>query len=513
MHGRKFRNPGGAFFGEEPSRGTRRAAAPGIGATELDGTASVTSYERLKNADVVFLDAEGEWNAMQIGLCMIFAQSPGPGPGSIRCAPDPDRLLGFIESRLDRYPRYRQKLAKTPIERWPVWVGDLDFDLRRHVRYEHFGPGSDETALRDRCAVFVAEPMDFAHPLWAILVVEGFAKDRFALVVKAHHCMVDGIEGVELLHSLLDVETHSDFLHTPLRPLEENPSWASLALSNGMDRARAFIDLARGALDAASRPADVIDRFVDRSLGLLHFLELARKPKYPTALDAPTGPERSIEWMATDLSRIREIQQHRGGTINDVVLATLSLALGRFLETNGVPHEDQRSMAIHAAIPVDRRRARAGGGNHISLMFAPLPIAERDPLVVLDKTRMILAASKASHMSDALASILDATEWMPRPVAHALTRLALTRVHPANLVVTNVRGPAQPLYLLEASLESTYPIVPLLPGHVLNIAVLSYAGRLFWTFHADAFGIGDIAAWSKEVQCAFEEIHAAAART
>ena len=125
---------------------------------------------------------------------------------------------------------------------------------------------------------------------------------------------------------------------------------------------------------------------------------------------------------------------------------------------------------------------------------------------------MILAAAKASHMSDTLALILDATEWLPRIVAHSLTRIALARVHPANLVVTNVRGPAQPLYLLESSLESVYPIVPLLPGHALNVAVLSYAGRLFWTFHADAFGFGDLVGWSKEVQCAFEEIHEAVAR-
>ncbi len=473
-------------------------------------------YERLKNADVVFLDAESDGNAMQIGLCMTFAPpSPTtPSPGSARCAPDPDRLLGFIESRLDRYPRYRQKLAATPIEQWPVWVNDLDFDLRRHVRYARFGPGSDEAALRDRCAAFLAEPMDLDHPLWGVLVLEGFAPDRFALVVKAHHCMVDGIEGVELLHSILDVEARSDFSRTPLRPLEENPSWASLALSNGVDRARSFIDLARGALAAAGRPAETIDRLVGHSIGLLHFLELARRPKHPTALDAPTGPERSIEWMATDLERIREIRQRRGGTLNDVVLATLSLALGRFLEASGVDHADQESMALNVAIPVDRRGARAGaeGGNHISLMFAPLPIAERDPLVVLDKTRMILAAAKASHMNDALASILDATEWMPRIVTRSFTRLALTSVHPANLVVTNVRGPAQPLYLLDASLESAYPIVPLLPGHTLNVAVLSQAGRLFWTFHADACGFGDLAGWSKEVQSAFEEIHAAATR-
>lgn len=472
----------------------------------------MTSYERLRNADVVFLDAESDCNAMQIGLCMIFAQSPGPG--SVRCAPDPDRLLGFVESHLDDHPRYRQKLSKAPIEQWPIWINDLDFDLRRHVRYEHFGPGGDESSLRDRCAAFLTEPMDRDHPLWAILVLEGFARDHFALVVKAHHCLADGIEGLGLLHAMLDVEKRSDFPRKRLRRVEENPSWASLTLSNGLGRARAFVDLARGALAQTSRPAEAIDRFVGRSIGFLHLLEIARKPRHPTVLDAPTGPERSIEWMTTDLSRIREIRKHRGGTINDVVLATLSLALGRFLETNGVTREDQESWTIHVAIPVNRRdaRARAEGGNHISLMVAPVPIAERDPLAVLDKTKMILAATKASHMSEALGSILDATEWMPRVVAQTITRLALTRVHPANLVVTNVPGPTRPLYLLESSLESAYPIVPLMPGHALNVAVLSYAGRLFWTFHADTHGIGDLVGWSKEVQCAFEDIHGAVTR-
>ena len=202
----------------------------------------MTSYERLSNSDVVFLDAEIGSNAMQIGLCMIFAQAPGAG--AARCAPDPDRLLGFIGSHLDDHPRYRQKLAKTPIEQWPVWVDDLDFELRRHVGYERFEPGGDESSLRDRCAEFLAEPMDIEHPLWAILVLEGFARDHFALVVKAHHCLADGIEGLELLHSLLAVETRSDFLHRPLRRTGERPSWAALALSNGTHRARAFLALA-----------------------------------------------------------------------------------------------------------------------------------------------------------------------------------------------------------------------------------------------------------------------------
>ncbi len=473
-------------------------------------------YERLRPADALFLDAESDRNAMQIGVCLVFEGEPVSG--TRRLAPDPDALIGLLEARLRRLPRARQRLASTPIEGRPIWIRDREFDPRRHVRYARLEPDGDDTVLRARCAEFLSEPLDLAHPLWMILVLEGFAADRFALIVKAHHCVADGIAGIEILRALLGSEQPERPLREPAAQSESSPALPNLILTEAIDRMGDLSELGRRVLTALRRPREfagrLLDRSISQSIGFLRILELSRTPASPTVLDAAVGTERSLEWIATDLARIREVQRRRGGTVNDIVVGTLAIALGRYLDASGIPREEQASMVVRVAIPVSRRapRSRDTIGNQIALIFAPLPIAEIDPLVALDKTQVVLAAAKASHTSDALDVVLELAEWAPRRLTRALTRFAATRLRPANLVVTNVPGPAQPLELLGAPLLAAYPIVPLMPGHALTIAVLSYAGRLFWTFHADAEAIPDLQSWSKEVQRAFEDLREAAVR-
>lgn len=472
--------------------------------------------ERLRPGDVLFLDAESDRNAMQIGVCLVFEGAPISGSG--RLAPDPDALTGLLEARLRPLPRARQRLASTPIEGRPVWIHDRDFDLRRHLRYARLETDGDDAALRDRCAEFLSEPLDLAHPLWMILVLEGLADDRFALVVKAHHCLADGVAGIEILRALLGPSPQASHALRSTAPREAAPSGLERILAEAIDRVGDLSALGRQALDAARRPREfaeqLVDRSISRSIGFLRILELSRTPASPTVLDVAVGTKRSLEWIETDLARIREIQRRRGGTVNDIVVGTLAIALGRHLDASGIPREEQASMVVRVAIPVNRRAPRERGpiGNQIALIFAALPIAEIDPLVALDKTRVVLAAAKASHTSDALDLVLELAAWTPRRLTRALTRLAATRLRPANLVVTNVPGPAQPLELLGAPLLAAYPIVPLMPGHALTIAVLSYAGRLFWTFHADPDAIPDLKSWSMAVQRAFEDLHEAALR-
>ncbi len=473
-------------------------------------------YERLRPGDVLFLDAESDRNAMQIGVCLVFEGARVSSSG--RLAPDPDALIGLLEARLRRFPRACERLAATPIEGRPIWIRDADFDPRRHVRYARLEPDTDDAALRARCAEFLTEPLDFAHPLWMILVLEGLASDRFALVVKAHHCLADGVAGIEILSALLGPTSGEVSVPPPVASKEAAPSWPRLMLADAIDRASDLSALGPHALTAIRRPREfagrLFDRAISQSIGFLRILELSRTPASPTALDASVGTARSLEWIETELARIREIQRRRGGTVNDIVVGTLAIALGRYLDASGIPREEQAAMVVRVAIPVNRRapRDRDSIGNQIGLIFAALPIAELDPLVALDKTRIVLAAAKASHTGDAMDFVLDLAEWTPRPITRAVTRFAANRLRPANLVVTNVPGPAQPLDLLGARLLAAYPIVPLIPGHALTIAVLSYAGRLFWAFHADPDAIPDLQRWSKEVQRAFEDLHAAALR-
>ena len=170
-------------------------------------------------------------------------------------------------------------------------------------------------------------------------------------------------------------------------------------------------------------------------------------------------------------------------------------------------------MELRVAIPVNMQpdRRHAVIGNHVSMIFAKIPVGERDPLSVLDRTRESLALAKESHMAQALESILDLAEWTPRILTRRLTRWAV-QSHPANLVVTNIPGPRNPLYLLKSRLLAAYPIVPLMPGQTLAVAVLSYGEGRFWGFHADQERFPDLSDWSKMANDAFEELYSAALR-
>ena len=485
----------------------------------------------LHAGDVLFLDVESEVHAMQLGACLIFdaaplsieAHRPTEAPHateadrSSESRVDFDRIVDFIDGHLGSHERYRQRIMTTPIGRQPMWVDASDFDPRRHVRVERLPTGSGEEQLKARCASFVAEPMDPSHPLWAIRVIEGFSSDQVAIAIKAHHCLVDGVAGIELLQSLLALEPRDDFEKSaspgPEQIRDRTPGWRSLLFAEAQERIRAGRDLAREALEAVRRPGALLDRTLEDAIGLLHILRLQRKPASPTPLDAPNSPRRSLDWMEIEMARIQEIGRRQDSTVNDVVIAPITLALGRFLESQGIPQADQADMELRVAIPVNTRpeRHRPEVGNRISMMFARIPVEERDPLRVLHRTRRSIAVAKESHVADALGVVLDLAEWTPRFVTRPLTRRAL-RGHPANLVVTNVRGPDRPLYLLASRLRALYPIVPLMPGQTLAIAVMSYAGVLFWGFHADEDRFPSLAGWSKELQRAFDALHAASTR-
>ena len=168
-------------------------------------------------------------------------------------------------------------------------------------------------------------------------------------------------------------------------------------------------------------------------------------------------------------------------------------------------------MDFRVTCPVNTRPRglRSEAANQISTLVAPLPVGEAEPLTVLDRTREALAQAKDSHMADALESVLHLVDWLPRVVSRKLVRHVL-KVRTANIVVTNVPGPPAPLYLMESRLLAAYPIVPLMPGHAVCVAVLSYAGRLHWGLNADSQALEHMEDWGPAIVEAFETLHAAA---
>ena len=161
----------------------------------------MSQYERLTAMDASFLGIEDGNCHMHVGGVMIFDAAPLRTPeGGL----DIERIRKAIHSRLHLVPRFRQRLAYVPYERHPVWVDDDRFRLAYHVRHTALPRPGDERVLKRLVGRIMSQPLDRRRPLWEMWVVEGLDGDRFALISKTHHCMIDGISGADLMSVIMD---------------------------------------------------------------------------------------------------------------------------------------------------------------------------------------------------------------------------------------------------------------------------------------------------------------------
>jgi WS/DGAT/MGAT family acyltransferase len=158
------------------------------------------AYDRLSALDQSFLIYEGPNSPMHVGAVQIYEAAPlRAADGTI----DFERILEYVGSRLYRIPRYRQKVEKAPLGGQPIWVDDPHLNLRYHVRHTRLPRPGSERILKRSCARILEQPLDLGKPLWELWVVEGLEGDRLAVVSKTHHCMIDGVSGVDLLTVLM----------------------------------------------------------------------------------------------------------------------------------------------------------------------------------------------------------------------------------------------------------------------------------------------------------------------
>ena len=212
-----------------------------------------------------------------------------------------------------------------------------------------------------------------------------------------------------------------------------------------------------------------------------------------------------------------EVRRKLGGTLNDVAVAVATGAMVRYFGERGISHNELAEMDVRVACPVNTRPREAADrspaddlhGNHVSMMFAQLPVGERDPIARYERVRAALEEAKASHVASALESILDFGEWWPSALSRAVARSEMSR-RTANLVLTNVPGPPMPLYLLGARLLESYPVVPLMPGQAVGIALLSYAGHLYFGFNAEWEALPELHDLVLATTAAFDELRGAA---
>ncbi len=455
-------------------------------------------YETLSAQDQSFLALEGPESYMHVAVTMVFESGRlSTGAGGVDFA----GIREHIAKRIHLIPRYRQRLA-TGLAREALWVDDERFDLDYHVRHVRLPTPGDDGMLKALCADLTSRALDLSRPLWEMCVVEGLEGDRFAVINKTHHCMVDGLSGVEVIKVLLSVASEEP------DGISHVPRWAPRPRPSTYELLRDQLAKPFGAYKAAARRLEEIGRHPWATMqsgrravtAVGHALTMGLRATADSPFNRPVGQQRRVEWMSLDLADVKEVKNGLGGTVNDTVLAAVTGGLRRFL---GDARGDRQLRDLRALTPVSMRSAleQSSLGNRISAWLVNMPVAEGNP-----RRRLARLCTQTAHLrSSQSAHGLEIVSALGPGILGLAMRL-LNWVVPFNLVVTNVPGPQVPLYLLGARMVDVHPHVPLFPNQGLGIALFSYAGRLCWGFSADRDLVPDLAELRRCVSASFDEL-------
>ncbi len=456
--------------------------------------------ERMGSLDAVFIAVEDSVNHMHIGSVGVF-EGPPPPFGAVR---------DLVESKLQLVPRYRQRVREAPasIGR-PLWIDDQHFDLDYHLRHTAV-PDHDEQALDELIGRVMSQPLDRRRPLWEMWVVEGLADDRWAVVSKVHHCMVDGIAGSDLLGVVMDARADA--------PRSACDQWSPAPEPTRLELARDTVDmaastawkLARDGAGACVHPSRTFEHAREVAVGLARLLAPTRRGG--SSLNGPIGPHRRWARTLVSLDDIRTIRAAFGGTVNDVVLAAVTRGFRELLLARGEPVDGR---LITTLIPVSMRTPDARGvfDNRVSAVYARLPIGLDDPVEVLDAIRAHMDDLKCSHEVDASTAILTLEDVAPPVVAAAAARAIVHAQEIVQTVATNVPGPQTPLYVCGRAMLATYPYVPI-AGHIrIGVAIWSYCGHLYFGVTGDRDGAPDLGRVLRGIDLGFEDLLKEAAAT
>lgn len=450
------------------------------------------SSDRLSGLDSSFLHMERAGAHMHVASTSVFE---GPSPSH-------REFQDHIAARLHLVPRFRQKLRFVPFGQGrPVWVDDPYLNLDYHVRQTALpAPGSEEQ-LRNLAARIFSQQLDRSKPLWELWLVEGLVGDRFAIIGKSHHALVDGVSGVDITTVLFDLERE------PANPPARPPKWAprpeptDLKLLGDALRERATSprEIVRGVRAALRGPRQVLKGVGDTSKMIGAGLSAP-----PTPFNAEIGPHRRISFVSTDLATLKRVKDEHGGTVNDVVLSVVTGSLGNYLRARGHDTED---LELRAMVPVSVRAEEEHGalGNRISAMMAPLPVWCQDPVQRLHLITGIMGDLKGSGQAVGAEILTRLVDFAPTTIASQAARL-----QPAqrffNLVVTNVPGPQFPLYVLGREMQSIFPLVPLARRQALCVGIMSYNGTVNFGLVGDYDAMADLESFGFDLEGAIAEL-------
>lgn len=452
---------------------------------------SDTFYKRLSALDAVFLDLENETAPMHVGAVLLFDAKPLTlEHGGL----DIERITKYTLTALETIPRYRQRLAWVPGLGHPVWIDDDRFNINFHLRHTRLPLPGDERMLKRLVGRLFSQRLDRSRPMWEFWIVEGVENEQFALVAKAHHCMVDGIAGVGLVEALLRV--------APTATEKEPQEWKPRPAPSSAQLLRGEV---KHRIDGLRKLSHLVPRVRKDFGGLVGVLRSGMTPGPRTVFTAPDiSPYRRFDWTSFDLNDVKAVKNALGGTINDVVLATATGAIRRFLEARNTDVDALEG--FRSFLPVNTRKPGGGStGNQVAMLLAELPVSERDPIERLKKVIVVTTALKKESNQTAGAELLeDIADLTTKRLILEISRGAIKR-RAYHVVVTNIPGPPFPLHLLGAPMKRIYPLVPIPPTQNLGIALFSYNGALHWGFNADWEGFPDVHEFVEDLEASFAE--------
>lgn len=429
--------------------------------------------QRLSGLDASFLYLET--SAQPMHVCSIMELDTSTMPGGYTF----DRLRDALALRIRAMPQFREKLADSPLNLdHPVWVDDENFDVDRHLHRIGLPPPGGRSELSEICGHIAALPLDRRRPLWEMWVIEGVAgteprqDGRVAVMTKVHHAGVDGVTGANLMSQLCTTEADAP-APDPVQGVGNASGWQIAA---------------GGLVRFASRPLHLANAMPDTVSSLVATLTRAREGQTMarpfaaprTAFNAKISGRRGIAYAQLDLNDIKKVKNHFDVKVNDVVMALVSGALRQYLaERNALPDS-----SLVAMVPISvHDKSDRPGRNQVSGMFASLQTQLSD---AVERLKAIAEANSiAKEHSSAIGATLlqDWTQFAAPAVfgvamrVYARTRLTESMpVH--NLVVSNVPGPQDALYLLGCQVNAMYPLGPIFHGAGLNVTAMSLSGKL-----------------------------------
>ena len=453
--------------------------------------------DRLTGLDSSFLHLEDATSHMHVASVMVFEGPPPPY----------DELLAAFERRLPLVPRYRQRLAFVPLGQGrPKWVDDPHLNLRYHVRSTALPSPGSEHQLKDLAGRVFSQQLDRDKPLWEVWLVEGLVDDRFAVLSKTHHALVDGVSGVDIVSVLFDTSPE------PAAPPDAGDRWLPRPLPSAaqllgealVERATAPGEITRTVRAIVRGPRRILEGARDAAVGLGAMAWAGLNPAPASPYNKPIGPHRRFTWVRADLNDIKAIKDALGGTVNDVVLATVAGGLGKHLRRRG---QNTDGLELKAMVPVSVRQdvERGALGNRVAAMMAPLPVWCQEPVARLDIVSEQLKHLKSGSQAVGAQVLTELSGFAPPTIMGQASRL-MSRQRFFNLVVTNVPGPQFPLYLLGRRMLDPFPMVPLASGQGVGVALLSYNGRINFGLVGDFDLLWDLDDLALDIEDALAEL-------